>query len=214
MPDVTRALMVSALGASVAWALTLGPASAEATKEAGPECPPCPCASASPAPATASPAATTGIGEGGEVSLLAMPTADDEGVFTLGDSVPVEYVTRLEVETATRGWAAEGRTPDSGMAFWTFLVRFTRPGASPGPYGLGSGFYSVLGFSLHDDQGFEYGVLDAPYARQPIVRYGELGPDGETRGWLTFHAPANARWVELRYTPISGSTVYFRLAAP
>lgn len=150
----------------------------------------------------------------GEVSLLPAPELRGERMYTLGQAAIVEGIVQLEVPQATRGWSASVRPPE-GMAAWTFLVRFTWDGREPAEYGTGEPYHNAIGFTMRDDEGFEYPNLQGDLtARQPALLFGDLAAEQSVQGWVTFQAPGDATFVELTYTPISDDRVFFRALAP
>jgi hypothetical protein len=101
------------------------------------------------------------------------------------------------------------------MAAWTFLVRFTWDGREPAGFATGEPYYNAIGFTMRDDEGFEYPNLQSDLiGRQPALLFGYLAADQSVQGWVTFRAPADASFVELTYTPISDDRVFFRAVAP
>jgi hypothetical protein len=169
---------------------------------------PCPTPAGS---AGASAAPSTGSGE---VALLPASDVTGERMYTLGDVAIVEGIVELEVLEATRGWSASVAPPD-GMAAWTFLVRFTWDGREPTGFSTGTPYYNAIGFTLRDHQGFEYANLQSDLiGRQPALLFGTLAEDQSVQGWVTFHAPIDAPFVELTYTPISDARVFFKALAP
>lgn len=150
----------------------------------------------------------------GEVSLLPAPELSGERMYTLGQVAMVEGIVQLEVLKATRGWSASVPPPE-GMAAWTFLVRFTWDGREPEGFATGEPYYNAIGFTMRDDEGFEYPNLQSDLiGRQPALLFGYLAADQSVQGWVTFHAPADAAFVELTYSPISDDRVFFRALAP
>ncbi len=170
-----------------------------------------PAVSAAPCP---SPASAPMSPSTGEVALLPAPDVTGERMFTPGAVAIVEGIVQLEVLQATRGWAASVPPPD-GQAAWTFLVRFTWDGREPGEFSTGAPYYNAIGFTMRDDEGFEYPNLQSDLmGRQPALLYGHLAADQSVQGWVTFQAPADAAFVELTYSPISDDRVFFRVLAP
>jgi hypothetical protein len=168
--------------------------------------------SPAPCPSPAAPAVTAA--PAGEVSLLPAPELSGERMYTLGQVAMVEGIVQLEVLQATRGWSASVPPPD-GMAAWTFLVRFTWDGREPAEFATGEPYYNAIGFTMRDDEGFEYPNLQSDLiGRQPALLFGYLAADQSVQGWVTFHAPADASFVELTYSPISDDRVFFRALAP
>ncbi len=150
----------------------------------------------------------------GEVSLLPAPELSGERMYTLGQVAIVEGIVQLEVLQATRGWSASVPPPE-GMAAWTFHVRFTWDGREPAEFATGQPYYNAIGFTMRDDEGFEYPNLQSDLiGRQPALLFGYLAADQSVQGWVTFQAPADAAFVELTYSPISDDRVFFRVLAP
>ena len=173
-------------------------------------------ASGAPCPSPAGPDGTSAAPSmsSGEVALLPDPDVSGERMFTLGDVAIVEGIVELEVLEATRGWSSSVPPPD-GMSAWTFLVRFSWDGREPTGFGTGTPYYNAIGFSMRDDQGFEYANLQSDLiGRQPALLFGTLAEDQSVQGWVTFHAPTDASFVELTYTPISDDRVFFKALAP
>lgn len=149
-----------------------------------------------------------------EVPLLPAREVSGARMFTLGDVAIVEGIVQLEVLQATRGWTASVLPPE-GQAAWTFLVRFTWDGREPTGFSTGEPYYNAIGFTLRDDEGFEYPSLRGDLnGRQPALLFGTLAEGQSVQGWVTFHAPADAELVELTYTPVSDDRVFFRALAP
>jgi hypothetical protein len=176
-------------------------------------------ASHDPAGPCASPAVHTGpspaaSSASGEVALLPATDVTGERMYTLGDVAIVEGIVELEVLEATRGWSASVPPPE-GMAAWTFLVRFHWDGREPTGFSTGTPYYNAIGFSMRDDQGFEYPNLQSELiGRQPALLFGTLAKDQSVQGWVTFQAPSDASFVELTYTPVSDDRVFFKALAP
>jgi hypothetical protein len=171
---------------------------------------PGPCAS----PTVAAGASFAPSTSAGEVALLPATDMTAERMYTLGDVAIVEGIVELDVLEATRGWSASVPPPD-GMAAWTFLVRFHWDGREPTGFGTGTPYYNAIGFTMRDDQGFEYPNLQSELiGRQPALLFGTLAEDQSVQGWVTFHAPADASFVELTYTPVSDDRVFFKALAP
>ena len=123
-------------------------------------------------------------------------------------------IVELEVLEATRGWSSSVPPPE-GMAAWTFLVRFSWDGREPTGFGTGQPYYNAIGFTMRDDEGFEYPNLQSDLiGRQPALLSGTLAEGQSVQGWLTFHAAADAPYVELTYDPISDERVFFKAMAP
>ena len=180
---------------------------------------PVPTKSTSSAPPSCSPVLSTPGGASPAVSdeVALQPVADLTGdrVYTLGDVATVEQVVSLELLEAWRGWAGAPLPPPDGQAAYTFLVRFSWDGTQPEFLDISGGYYNSIAFSLRDDESFEYPVLQGDsIARQPQLLFGEVAEGQSVQGWLTFHAPANAEWVELTYAPIADEQVFFRVTAP
>ena len=62
--------------------------------------------------------------------------------------------------------------------------------------------YNSLNFQLIDDQSFQYDALTGS-GQQPELDFGDLAPEQQVRGWLTFEAPATTTTLELQYSPFS-----------
>jgi hypothetical protein len=167
-----------------------------------------------PSPAGPAGASTVPPTSSGEVALLPATDVSGERMFTLGDVAIVEGIMELEVLEATRGWSSSVPPPE-GMAAWTFRVRFSWDGREPTGFGTGTPYYNAIGFTMRDDQGFEYANLQSDLlGRQPALLFGTLAEDQSVQGWVTFHAAADAPFVELTYTPISDERVFFKALAP
>lgn len=168
-----------------------------------------PTAAASSAP-DATPAAP-GTPAGSSTALLPDAAASGERVYTLNDSVEVETDTYLEI---LEGW----RDPPGadGQARYTFLARFTyQVPASPDPFGVNAGYYNAIGFSVRDDEGFEYAVVQGSSgSREPELLFGNLNEGQMVQGWVTFEAPGDTAHLDLVYTPISISPATFRVIVP
>jgi hypothetical protein len=181
-----------------------GPRPTKSTSSTDPSCPP-----AQSSPGAASPAVS------GEVALEPVADLTGDRVYTLGEVATVEQVVSLELLEAWRGWTGAPLPPPDGQASYTFLVRFTWDGTQPQFLDISGGYYNAIAFSLRDDESFEYPVLQGDsIARQPQLLFGEVAEGQSVQGWLTFHAPADAEWVELTYAPIADEQVFFRVAAP
>jgi hypothetical protein len=180
------------------------PVPTKSTSSTDPSCP----------PALSSPGASS-PGVSGEVALEPMADLTGDRVYTLGDVAIVEQVVSLELREAWRGWTGAPLPPPDGQAAYTFLVRFSWDGTQPEFLDISGGYYNSIAFSLRDDESFEYPVLQGDsIARQPQLMYGEVAEGQSVQGWLTFHGPADAEWVELTYAPIADEQVFFRVAAP
>ena len=172
--------------------------------------------SGTPCPSPAGPAAASTVPStsSGEVALLPATDVSGERMFTLGEVAIVEGIVELEVLEATRGWSSSVPPPE-GMAAWTFLVRFSWDGREPTGFGTGQPYYNAIGFTMRDDQGFEYPNLQSDLiGRQPALLSGTLAEGQSVQGWVTFHAAADAPYVELTYDPISDERVFFKAMAP
>lgn len=86
---------------------------------------------------------------------LVAPELSGERTYTPGEVALVEGIVQLEVLQATRGGSASVPPPE-GMAAWTFLVRFTWDGREPAEFATGEPYYNAIGFTMRDDEGFEY----------------------------------------------------------
>jgi hypothetical protein len=173
-------------------------------------------ASASCAPGvTSPPGAPSPAPAGAEVALSAASDLTGERTYTLGDTAKVEEVVDLQLLEAWRGWSGASLPAPEGQTTYTFLVRFAWDGTQPQFLALSGGYYNVIAFSMRDDEDFEYPVLQAEsVARQPILLYGEVAAGQAVQGWLTFHGPADAAFVELTYQPLADSRVFFRVRSP
>ena len=211
----TGALALGLLLASAGLLLaTVGPALAQSDATPPPAAPEGASASCPPA-GTSSPVASPSTPMGGEIALSATTDLTGERMYTLGDTAKVEEVVDLQLLEAWRGWSGATLPPPEGQTTYTFLVRFSWDGTQPQFLSLTGGYYNVTGFSMRDDSDFEYPVLqDDSVARQPMLLFGEVAAGQAVQGWLTFHAPADAAFVELTYQPIADSRVYFRVQAP
>ncbi len=171
--------------------------------------------SAQPAPpsaaATAAPAATPGAPVGTSTQLLPDPSVSGERMYTLGQPVEIEDETQLEV---LEGWI-DPPGPE-GTARYTFLVRFSYPvPQSPDPFGVSAGYYNAIGFSVRDDQGFEYAVIQgSSQSREPELLFGNLNEGQDVQGWVTFEAPAETAYLDLVYGPVSRDPATFRVIVP
>jgi hypothetical protein len=167
------------------------------------------------APTGSPPPAVSAAPESPAAGRPLRPDPDAEGprVFTLGEVATVETVAELELLQAERDWPGAPAVP-AGRTAYTFLVRFRYDLRTPGPIEIGGGYYNAIGFTMRDDQGFEYPVIQgSPSARQPELRFGDLNFGQSVQGWLTIWAPESA-FVELLYRPIADDSVIFRVLAP
>ena len=147
----------------------------------------------------------------GEVALLPASDLGGDRTYTLGDVAVVEETGSLEVLEAWRGWPSPVPPPD-GQTSYTFLVRFSLDDTQPSESSL---YYNSTGFTMRDDQGFEYPSVRADgYARTPTLLFGDLAAGQHVQGWMTFHAPPEASFVELVYAPIVDAAASFRVMAP
>lgn len=169
--------------------------------------PPAPPAGGTTAPPTVPPAIP-----GGDVETLGPASVSGDRMYTLGDVAIVENVSTLTVTQAERGDSLSQLPPPDGQTAYTFLVVFAWDGTTPGPIQIGGGYYNAINFSLRDDAGFEYPVIQGSgFARQPELLFGDLSAGQQVQGWVTFYAPAEAAFVELKYTPIADDAVHFRV---
>jgi len=83
--------------------------------------------------------------------------------------------------------------PATSAPLYAFLVEITGLDAEVFPYNLRD-------FSLFDDQRFEYQPL-SDGGQQPRLEFGDLTPERNVRGWLTFEGPPDSAHVELQYFP-------------
>lgn len=144
-------------------------------------------------------------------ALLPDPGVSGERMFTLGQPVEIEDETLLEV---VEGWVEPAQT--ARQARYTFLVRFSYPvPESPDPFGVSAGYYNAIGFSVRDDQGFEYDVNQGGMnTRQPELLFGNLTEGQNVQGWVTFEAPLETAYVDLVYGPVSRDPATFRVLVP
>ncbi|HUG47873.1 MAG TPA: hypothetical protein VMP67_05615 [Candidatus Limnocylindria bacterium] len=165
---------------------------------------------AAPLPAQTTGAATPAAGR---VEQLGPSTGHDgERMFTLGETATVENVSTLTLRGAERGDGLASMPSPAGQTTYTFLVSFAWDGTTPGPISVGSSYYNAINFSLRDDEGFEYPVIQgAGFARQPELLFGYLAAGQQVQGWVTFYAPAEVQFVELTYRPIADDSVFFRV---
>jgi hypothetical protein len=126
----------------------------------------------------------------------------------------VEFVTSLEVLEAVKGHDTGFPLPDGQVAY-AFLVRFTYDQASAAPLDPGSGYYNSIGFTMRDDEGFQYSsATNNSGARTPTLLFGDLAFGQQVQGWITVWGPPDTSFVELLYTPIADEPVIFRMLVP
>lgn len=170
-----------------------------------------PCAS----PVAASPDPSAAPASGIDVALQPTDDLPGERMYTIGDTALVEEVVALEVLEAWRHGAHDATTLEPRLSTYTFLVQFGWDGTPREFLDMTGGYYNAGGFSLRDDESFEYPVLHSgPDVRQPALLFGEVAEGQIVKGWVTFRAPSDATFVELTYSPIADERVFFRVAAP
>lgn len=81
----------------------------------------------------------------------------------------------------------------AGMRRYAFLVLIT--GRDPDTFP-----YNLRDFRLFDDLDYQYSPL-SDGGKTPRLEFGDLAPNQQVRGWLTFEASAATTVVDLQYAP-------------